>query len=265
MKDKKFRPSNAERFLNCNLSLWLPEDSKTKEQEAYLSERSKDHERLAFGEFLAHEVTCKAYYDYIWEICQEVFIEELLSYYMGGDLFEGTPDLFGYDKKTKTLYVVDYKTGFHTVSAAGNSQLLSYAALIFLIYKHWNIDYFKLSILNTQKDLASHFYPEKQTILNHIARLTQSLKFRREGTAYAVTGDWCRFCPSKHYCPLQRDLKEIKELMDVHVDELIYAKEMRSEEIKKRTSELRRNESPSNVFAYKLLGPQKKLKVIKNS
>jgi len=184
VKDKKFRPSNAERFLNCNLSLWLPEDSKSKEQEAYLSERSKDHERLALGEFLAHEVTCKVYYDYIWEVCQEVFIEELISCYIGGDLFEGTPDLFGYDKKNKTLYVVDYKTGFHTVSAAVNSQLLSYAALIFLIYKHWNIDYFKLSILNTQKDLASHFYPEKQTILNHIARLTQSFKFRREGTAY---------------------------------------------------------------------------------
>lgn len=264
MNQKKFRPSNSERFLNCNLSIWLPEDEKTKEQEAYLDERSKDHERLARGEFLKHEVNCKAYYDYILEKCDEIFVEEPLSSFISGEVFEGTPDLFGYDIKTKTLYIIDYKTGFYPVSAFGNSQLLSYAALILLIYLHLDIDNFKLSILNTQKDQLSHFEPEKETILKHIARLNQSLRFRREGTAYAVTGEWCRFCPSKNYCPLQRDIKETKELMDIHTDELIYAKEMRASEVKKRTRELRENEDASKVFEYRIVGPQKKLKVLKN-
>jgi len=263
MTAKKFRPSNSERFLNCNLSIWLPEDSKTKDQEAYLHERSKDHERLARGEFLDSEINCKAYYDYILATSQELFVEETLSHYIGGELFEGTPDLFAYDRKNKRLHVLDYKTGFHNVSAFGNSQLLSYAALILLIYKTWEIDQFSLCILNTQKDLLSHFKPEKQTILTHIARINQSLRFKREGTAYAVTGDWCRFCPSKNYCPLQRDIKETKELMDIHTDELIYAKEMRSSEIKKRKRELRENESPSEVFEYRLVGPKKKIKVLK--
>ena len=252
--------------MNCNLSLWLPEREKTAEQEKYLAERSGDHERLAKGIFHNSEEKCRRYHKFVLKRCAgNTFIEEKLRVYMGATPFEGTPDLFGFDEENKTLYIVDYKTGFHNVTAWGNSQLFSYAVLIMLTKKEWDIEHFKLSILNTQSDLCSHFEPLKEKVLMHVARIRQSLKFITEGTAYAVTGEWCRFCPSKEYCPLQRDIQQTKDLVDADVDKLIYAKETRAGEIKRRMKEFKDRLEPSKVFSYELVGPQKKLKVIKTS
>lgn len=253
-------------MLNCNLSLWLPEREKTEAQEKYLAERSEDHERLSKGIFRDTEKNCHRYQKFVLKRCgNNSFVEEKLSVYMGGGPFEGTPDLFGFDGENKTLYVVDYKTGFHNVSAWGNSQLMSYAALILLTKKEWDIDRFKLSILNTQSDLCSHFEPAKEKILLHIARIKQSLKFASQGTAYAVTGDWCKFCPSIEFCPLQRDIQETKALIDGDIDEVIYAKETRAKEIRSRMKEFKERLEPSKVFSYEFVGPQKKLRVLKNN
>ena len=250
--------------MNCNLSLWLPERKKTEEQEKYLAERSEDHERLSKGVFRATEEKCRRYHSFLLKRCRgNTFIEEKLSVFMRGGLFEGTPDLFGFDGETKTLYIVDYKTGFHNVSSWGNSQLMSYAALVLLTKKEWDIDRFKLSILNTRSDLCSHFEPLKEKVLLHIARIKQSLSFNEKGTAYAVTGDWCKFCPSREFCPLQRDIQDTKDLMDADVDEVIYAKEKRAQEIRSRMKEFKDQQAPSKVFSYELVGPQKKLKVSK--
>lgn len=264
MKKTKLRPSNSERILNCNLSLWLPERGKTETQEKYLAERSGDHERLSKGLFRDTEEKCRRYQRFVRGRCSSnTFIEEKLSVYMGGPLFEGTPDLFGFDEEHKILYVIDYKTGFHNVSAWGNSQLLSYAALILLTKKEWNIDRFKLSILNTKSDLCSHFEPLKEKIMLHIARIKQSLKFIANKTAYAVTGDWCRFCPSREYCPLHRDIDQTKELMDGDIDKLIYAKEKRKNEIRSRMKEFKDNHLLSKVFTYQI-DTNNRFKIIAN-
>jgi len=104
-------------------------------------------------------------------------LEKLEKALIDKDWFEGTPDLFAYNKESRTMYVVDYKTGFHYVSAQNNAQLLSYANLIMLNHKEWKIENFVLSILNTQKDLCSHWYPEMETVLRHLARMKQDFDF----------------------------------------------------------------------------------------
>lgn len=238
MRNVKIRPSNVERFLNCNLSLWLPERQKTSEQEAYLAKRSKDHERLADGNFETHELQCRAYYDFLHDSCDDaIFVEKKCKALIDKDWFEGTPDLFAYNRESRTMYVVDYKTGFHYVSAQNNAQLLSYANLIMLNHKEWKIDNFVLSILNTQKDLCSHWYPEMETVLRHLARMKQVFQFRREKTAFAIAGDHCKFCPSKDYCPLQKDVTDIKNMFDEEIDNLIDAYDCRKTEIRKRRKE----------------------------
>ena len=91
MKKTKLRPSNSERMLNCNLSLWLPERDKTETQEKYLAERSEDHERLSKGIFRDTEKNCHRYQKFVIKRCgNSTFIEEKLSVYMGGNPFEGT-------------------------------------------------------------------------------------------------------------------------------------------------------------------------------
>ena len=262
MKKTKLRPSNSERMLNCNLSLWLPERAKTLSQEKYLAERSEDHERLSKGLFHDTEEKCRRYQQFVLKRCgSNTFTEKKLSASIGDNLFEGTPDLFGFDGETKTLYVVDYKTGFHNVSAWGNSQLMSYAVLVLLTKKEWDIECFKLSILNTKADLCSHFEPLKEKVLLHIARIKQSLSFNEKGTAYAVTGDWCKFCPSKDYCPLQRGTTDLKNYYDMDTDHLLYAKHKRQTELIKREKALLQETGLSKVFDYDLVKGAKRFKL----
>lgn len=223
------------------MSLWLPERQKTPEQESYLAERSKDHERLANGIFEAHERECRAYYDFIYDSCDDcVFVEKKCKALIDKDWFEGTPDLFAYDRASKTMYVIDYKTGFHHVCAKDNAQLLSYANLIMLNHREWKINNFVLSILNTQKDLCSHWYPSMETVLRHLARMKQVFQFRIDHTAFAISGEWCRFCPSKDYCPLQKEAIDIKNIQEGEIDSLIDAYDKRKTEIRKRRKELKK-------------------------
>lgn len=197
------RPSNCERLLNCNLSIWLPKKEKTAKQEKYLEERSKEHERLAKGEFLDTEVKCQEYYEFVKNICgKNFFIEETLKTDFEGTEFKGTPDLFGYAEKTKEVYLIDYKTGFWKVSSWYNPQLMAYAGLIKAVKKKWKIEQFHLSILNTQSDFLHSFSPKMETIDDHMDRIAQSIDFFRQETAYGKKGDWCKFCPSKESCPL---------------------------------------------------------------
>lgn len=261
-RKSSFRPSNTERFLNCNLSLLLPEKKKTEEQIAYLKERSDDHERLFRGEFFASEEKCQAFYNSVVDACRSnVFREQKLEIDIKGFFFEGTPDLFGYDKENKRLYVLDYKTGYQNVVAWENKQLLSYAAMIFLSDDYdWEIEEFCLAILNTRGDIISSHQPTKETVLFHIARIERSLAFTyEENTFYAVKGKWCQFCPSKSYCPLHRNALEVKGYMDHDTDALIYAKEKRQAEIFRRIKELKTKESLSEFFHYELI-PKKRFK-----
>ncbi len=252
---KDFRPSNMERMLNCNLSLLLPKVERSKKQEAYLEERTQDHARLFKGEFKESEAKCKAFYDKVLMDCSSrVFREKTVTAQIRESLFQGTPDLFGYDEVLQTLYVVDYKTGFKTVSSFKNAQLLSYAALIVLSHTAWDIKNFVLAILNTQSDHLSFYYPLPETVKNHIEKIEKSFQFTYEqNTFFAIKGEWCQFCPSKEYCPLQRKITDIKAYLDQDTDELIYAKEKRQKEIAARIRELKTGQGGSKVFDYDLI------------
>lgn len=255
LKKLGLRPSNTERFLNCNLYTVLPEKPKTKEQLAYLEERCDDHTRLFKEEFLESEAKCKHYHDNVVKRCKNtVFREVSLSSDLNGCLFEGTPDLFAFDRADHCLHIIDYKTGFHNVNAHENMQLLSYACLVMLNHIEWEIECFSLAILNTQGDIVSTYSPRLEAVLTHMARLEKSLQFTsNQKTFYATSGKWCMFCPSKNYCPLMRDVSQIKSYMDMETDKLIYEKETRAKEVKLRMAELKKEENLSEFFDYDLV------------
>lgn len=242
MRKLHLRPSNTERLINCNLSVLLPEEEKTERQNQYLEERSNDHKRLSEGKFLEHEEKCRDFHDRVVAQCGgNVFREQTLIHNLNGYEFKGTPDFFGYSNETKRVYIIDFKTGFHLVLAQENMQLLSYAALIFLRKSDWDIKHFCLAILNTQKDIVSTFNVSLETVLHHIARIERNLKFTyEEETFFAIKGDWCRFCPSKNYCPLHIDKSKVKKYFNYDTDDLISEYESRKKEIKARKRKQRK-------------------------
>ena len=250
----EFRPSNMERMLNCNLSLLLPKVERSKEQLNYLEERNQDHRRLFGGEFKESEEKCKAFHDKVVGACGvNLFREKTVTAQVRESLFQGTPDLYGFDKDKETLYILDYKTGFHPVNAYQNAQLLSYAALILRSHATWDVQQFVLAILNTQSDHLSFYYPMKETVLSHLSKIEKSFEFTYEkDTFFAIKGKWCQFCPSKTYCPLQRNVSEVKGYMDHDTDQLIYEKEKRKKELSQRLQELKSPKGNSEVFHYDL-------------
>jgi len=202
------RPSNSERFINCNMSLRTPVVEKTKQQLKYLQERSDDHSRLFKGEFKESERSCMATYLHIMDACKGHIYKETLL--VRGD-FKGTPDIFGYDEDRSLLYIMDYKTGFYKVDAMENMQLISYA---YLITKNkekfdWKISSMDFVILNTQSDYVSQCTVAQDALLDKFADLEWAIEnhSKEDRLYYGRKGLWCRFCPSKKNCGIYGEVQ----------------------------------------------------------
>ena len=156
---KVFRPSSISRYTNCNLWRHLPFEEKTPEQLAYLQKGTDAHARLEKEQFTDKEEECRSYFESIKERCIYFFKEQHLEMEIGGEFIEGTPDVYGYDEASKTLHIIDYKTGRSYVVAENNDQLLAYAMLVMHRHDDWKIEQIQLAILNTQHDAVNrHLY-----------------------------------------------------------------------------------------------------------
>lgn len=241
-KNPAFRPSSINRFIACNLWNFLPAIEKTPEQEAYLAERSKDHERLEKELFLEHETECENYFTYVKQLCGKVYKENRLEIVFPDhqEALGGTPDVFAFDALEQTLYVLDYKTGVRYVQAEANKQLLAYALLIKENFPAWNIKSLQLAILNTQSDSVSKF---RYTSMHYVEKLSEAIKGALEknakGELYGYSGEHCFFCPSKRYCPLQRDYSALQEYADMDTDDLILIAKKRRGEMSSRESSVK--------------------------
>ena len=244
-----FRPSSINRFVKCNLWEFLPSEGKTEEQIAYLAERSKDHERLEKEEFRDSESQCRDYFLKVKSSCSPFLKEQRLSTEIEDEHLSGTPDVYGYDEKTKTLYILDYKTGRMLVKAEENQQLLAYALLILDNYPHFEPEKIELTILNTQHDQISSWSCSKKEIDILKGLIGIAIRMHRKKEVSARKGDWCFFCPAKRYCPLQRDYKHLKDYADRDTDKLILSVKARNNELKAREKEVK-----EGVFS-KLLTP----------
>jgi RecB family exonuclease len=161
MTDSKtaFRPSSISRYTNCNLWRHLPSGVKSTEALAHLQKGTDAHKRLEKELFTDKEMECKAYFERIKDSCIYFFKEQHLEMEINGEFLEGTPDVYGYDESSKTLHVIDYKTGRSYVVAENNDQLLAYAMLIMNRHDDWKIESIELAILNTQHDAVNrHVY-----------------------------------------------------------------------------------------------------------
>lgn len=245
-----FRPSSISRYTNCNLWRWLPQKDKTPEQLAYLQERTNDHSRLEEEKFLASEEQCKEYFLSVKNKCLYFFKEKTLEIEIDGEFLQGTPDVYGYDEESKTLHIIDYKTGRSYVTAENNDQLLAYALLAMETHDDWKIDTIKLAILNTQHDgVNRHTYMGRTYIDKLKARIEKAIDLNRSEHSFGKPGSWCHFCPAKRYCLRKKGYRKLKDYADLDTDRLILEAKVRSAEMLSREKEVK-----SGVYS-KLLTP----------
>ncbi len=233
-----FRPSSIERFSKCNLHSILPEEEKDPKTLAYLQERIDDHSRLEKEEFLPTEKNCEAFFRKVKELCGNNFFKEK---HMKKDvgfqvLLEGTADVCGYCEKAKTLYVLDYKTGRVFVNAVDNFQLMAYGFLAKDLFPFDDVEYISMSILNTQSDrVSTHVVKFDDVFLSHLGKMQEYIE---EDKVVAQKGNHCTFCPSKNYCPLQKNTKTVKKYFDLDTDNLLLETKLRAKELSSRIDQI---------------------------
>jgi hypothetical protein len=104
---------------------------------------------------------------------------------------------------SRTLEIVDLKTGYNPVEPKGNPQLYSYALLAISQHDLWaKVDRIRMTIIQPR------VYAEPQTVvissreLDHFQHLVvQSIKDIENGSTTLVAGAHCKYCPAKGRCP----------------------------------------------------------------
>ena len=255
MTDKTaFRPSSISRYTHCNLWRHLPKEERTPEELAYLQKGTDEHKRLEQELFSDKETECKAYFEKIKQRCVYFFKEQHLEMEIDAEFLGGTPDVYGYDEASKTLHVIDYKTGRSYVVAENNDQLLAYAMLVMNRHDDWKIEQIELAILNTQHDAVNrHVYMGTLYVERLKARIEKALEKNIIEESFGRPGGWCHFCPSKRYCIRQKSYHALKKYADMDTDQLIYEKEKRQKELLQRLKELKTKEGLSDFFDYELI------------
>ena len=237
---KAFRPSSISRYTNCNLWRHLPKEERTPEEVEYLQKGTEEHRRLEQELFTEKEAECQAYFEGVKERCVYFFKEQHLEMAISGELLEGTPDVYGYDEVSKTLHVIDYKTGRSYVVAENNDQLLAYAMLIMNHHDDWPIDRIEIAILNTQHDAVNRYVYMGTLYIERLkARIERALEKNSMEESFGKPGGWCHFCPSKRYCIRQKSYQNLKKYADLDTDQLIYESKKRQRELMSREKEVR--------------------------
>lgn len=240
MKKTAFRPSSISRYTNCNLWKHLPIEEKTPEQLAYLQKGTDAHKRLEEERFTEEESSCKEYFEKVKSHCIYFFKEQHLEMDFDGEFLEGTPDVYGYNEDSKTLHILDYKTGRSYVVAENNDQLLAYAMLVMHRHDDWKIEQIELAILNTQHDAVNrHVYMGTLYIERLKTRIKKALEKNTLEESFGRPGSWCHFCPSKRYCIRQKSYQTLKDYADMDTDRLIYESKYRRSELKTRETEIK--------------------------
>ena len=237
---KAFRPSSISRYTNCNLWKHLPFEEKTPEQLACLQKGTDAHARLEKEQFTDKEAECKAYFQSIKDRCFYFFKEQHLEMDISGEFLQGTPDVYGYNEASKTLHIIDYKTGRSYVVAENNDQLLAYAMLVMHRHDDWKVEKIELAILNTHHDAVNrHVYMGAIYIEKLKAKIERALEKNTLEESFGRPGSWCQFCPSKRYCIRQKSYQNLKDYADIDTDRLIFETRSRSREIVSREKEVK--------------------------
>jgi len=120
----------------------------------------------------------------------------------------GSIDFIGRSADGKQVLLVDYKFGFHPVSATDNKQLLFYALCASLdpATEHLfeGVDFIGMYIIQPTTDSGmsgSIVIPEE--LDDFETEVARAIRLSKKPDAIAATGDHCKFCPAMPTCALK--------------------------------------------------------------
>lgn len=124
----------------------------------------------------------------------------------------GTADFVAWDRDTRTLYVRDFKHGYHAVSAVGNKQLRYYALGVVCtpaaipagdpIPERVEITIYQPNGIGPAIKRETFDYGE---LLAWARELMDRAQATKDLNAPAVAGPWCKFCRVSGQCSAQAE------------------------------------------------------------
>lgn len=112
----------------------------------------------------------------------------------------GSIDYLAYEESTKTLYVVDLKTGRSAVDAKDNMQLVFYALAALDTFK-WPVLHFVLGIYQpTRSDIIDWWLPTMAEVSAYGLQMRDATKANT-----LAAGDHCKYCKAEGFCGKRRE------------------------------------------------------------
>jgi len=208
--------SSAHRWLACPGSVYLqalapPEERATNEAAERGTAMHDYAEKVLKGTPIATELlseeeiaTVNGYIESIADLKRDKKLHEFPEVVVYApsihkDAF-GSIDYLAYEESTKTLYVVDLKTGRSVVDAKDNMQLVFYA-LAALDTFNWPIMHFVLGIYQpTRSNVIDWWLPTLAEVS------TYGLQMRAATKANTLAaGDHCKYCKAEGFCGKRRE------------------------------------------------------------
>jgi hypothetical protein len=143
-------------------------------------------------------------------------------------LRNGIIDLIAYDKRTRTLYIVDHKFGKGTRDYAKNNwQLVIYALAGWAMYK--NASKFVLCINQPTFDCFSSIELTEKELVELEKQLIVGIeKATSQNSIYNPSQTTCKFCKAKSSCPALLDISKkfiTKTKTELTDDDILYVLE----------------------------------------
>ena len=219
----EFSPSNSKRWLTCTASMTLP---KKKEKPSAYANRgtalhaiaddilNKKEIQESYDDYTPTEedmiCTVQPYVDYINSIDvdhkfyeQKVFLSEDCN---------GTADFIGFNSKTKTLHVADFKAGKGVfVKVENNTQLQIYAigAMEYISSFGPIVEKVITHIVQPGIDNICSMEIPLETLNALYENVLKSIEDVRTGNVkYEASQDGCRWCQHKTTCPHLKSLTQ---------------------------------------------------------
>ena len=235
-KHSSFGPSSAARWTVCTKSITLEKeiDYKYIGDKSYSEMGSKLHdiaEKMLKGDLdtiVEKELMVKVrpYVEYVKSINtpnSTMFIEKRVDYsFIDADNTEndkfGTADCIIIDDDT--LHVIDLKTGFVTVEAVNNLQLLLYAIGAVNEFSSYNFKNIRLHVCQTTLDggMNIDYWDLERDVLKNEweQKFKNSINEIKQGGVYRPGIDQCKYCKVVGSCPAVKDtiINKYKEIMD---------------------------------------------------
>lgn len=220
--------SSAHRWSQCTASVCIPVKKENAESSA-ATEGTRLHELaesfLRNGDWPAGTADAdKQFLEPYVDLCTSLigvpYVEFKTDVSAISDLAGGTADFIAWDHASKTLSIVDLKTGWVDVGPEENDQLALYALGFIeskMVTPERVVAYIVQPAREWEDPVKEYEFP-LDSLTQKLTLFKQAAHKIKTGDAEFVAGSHCKYCPAITVCPL---LEEIQmKLLDADIKEL---------------------------------------------